>query len=259
MSRIDQLLSTPFVAPIVKGRLVRLSLWGHPLEMLLDGAPLEGWYWLRAIAPDFAYPLHPAEPRHRRAFLEGRPAQHARLLWPYPRTQTWRALLEDSRLVDVYLVRGGRALSRVRVRRDCGQLWYDAPDRTRNPALQGYLETSFARGLLPGHLAFPRLRHEDRVAYAALRHYRGEIARERHEDRVRHALAHADARLVSMQEVPRGLRVVWEKNGRSHQADVAEDLTVVTAGICLSGHDRVFDLASLVTVFDEARQKGLAA
>lgn len=250
-----------FVAPVVPGRLVRLTRWGHRHEMLLDGGPVEGWFWLQASSPETACVLDPARPVDRRDYLESLPLQHALLLWPLAGTSTWMAMLESDpgRAAPVYLVRGGRALERVRVRRDCGQLWHDAPDRTRPPRARRFLEGALAHDLLPGWLHDASLTPADRQAYALLRRRVHETRELSVQVRVRDALAHAGARLVRVAESPAGLRVVWEKGGGTHQATIDADLQVVTAGICLSGRDQAFDLTSLVTVFEEARRKGVAA
>ena len=73
------------------------------------------------------------------------------------------------------------------------------------------------------------------------------------EQRLRNALAHGGAKLVDFAERGDGFRVSYTVEGQQYTSSVAkDDLTVQVAGICLSGLDHHFDLASLVGVLREA-------
>jgi len=77
------------------------------------------------------------------------------------------------------------------------------------------------------------------------------------EQRIRTALGHMDAELVSyMDQGPNQLVVRWKYRGIEYRTVVQKDnLEVVSAGICLSGQDRKFDLTSIVSVMRERQDR----
>jgi hypothetical protein len=83
-------------------------------------------------------------------------------------------------------------------------------------------------------------------------HKRHKTRREKRleEKRLRHALGVNGGQLVDFEEEGENWRVVWRVLGGSSLVSIVarHDLTIVSAGICLSGHDRDFDLQSLVGV-----------
>jgi hypothetical protein len=95
---------------------------------------------------------------------------------------------------------------------------------------------------------------------------RGEIQEERERRRrsARHdpvlrrlaaALAHGGAELASYIEQEDAYSVVYTVDGRHHRSTVRKaNLEVVSAGICLDGGDRHFDLQSLVGVLRQQRR-----
>ena len=75
--------------------------------------------------------------------------------------------------------------------------------------------------------------------------------------RIGEALAHGGASLRDLAEHGDTYRVTYDVNGSRHVSLVRKnDLTILSAGICLSGMDRQFDLASMVGVLREARRIG---
>ena len=85
-----------------------------------------------------------------------------------------------------------------------------------------------------------------------------ELARQTKEGRVRSALEHAGAKLKSFSEHQGAFRVTLTVDGRKHTSVVsADNLGVWSAGVCLSGMDGEFDLASLVSVLREGERRGM--
>ena len=74
------------------------------------------------------------------------------------------------------------------------------------------------------------------------------------EGRLADALTHAGGKMLAFLERADAYTVTYQIGNQQHISTVRkDDLTVITAGICLSGRDRDFDLASLVGVMRESR------
>jgi hypothetical protein len=141
--------------------------------------------------------------------------------------------------------------------------WYERRDPGRDPAVAAYLRDQLCRadekGLPPavGRLHKRGLTREEREAYGSLRDAVVEEMQDRVELRLSEALDHAGARYRSYSERGDVYVVRYEIDGRRHISTVnREDLSVVTAGICLEGTDRRFDLTSLVGVLRQAHDTG---
>ncbi|MBI4863039.1 MAG: hypothetical protein HY815_22660, partial [Candidatus Riflebacteria bacterium] len=142
-----------------------------------------------------------------------------------------------------------------------------------DPAVAAYLRQALLDGTPADRLSRKGLGRIERAVYAHVRAASevpdagpdrpvdpGGSARRTVQARVGRALAHAGARLSGLVEHGSELTVRYVVMGREHLARVRrDDLAVVSAGICLSGLDGNYDLASLVGVMEEADREGLSA
>ena len=71
---------------------------------------------------------------------------------------------------------------------------------------------------------------------------------------LRDALIVGGARLIGYETSAGVLRITWEHDGQRSITLVNTNLDVVSAGICLSGEDQRFDLASIIGVVRDAPQ-----
>jgi hypothetical protein len=113
----------------------------------------------------------------------------------------------------------------------------------------------------PDRLSRSGLTAEERTAYGLnywpIVQAEIEARRDRVEERLQEALAHAGAELRGYLERDDSYRIDFDVGGARHVSVVSkQDLSVQVAGICLSGEDQKFDLASLVGVLREAQEQG---
>jgi hypothetical protein len=137
------------------------------------------------------------------------------------------------------------------------RFWFDEPETRADPAAATALRQALAKMTEPNKLDRPGLMLGQRLAY--LLNYRARLKamvedeRQVGERRLREALAHAGAELRDFAERRDEYRVTFRVNGRQHTSMIRKgDLTVRSAGICLSGRDQNFDLNSLVGVLRES-------
>lgn len=244
-----------FLAPLTPGGRARLRLRGLICELAVGGAR-PGWWICRARDTRHAEVVAEAQPWQRGDYLSLWPALRLVLLEPL-RHGDWLALpYNASDAVQrfglagpavVRLVEGGQPFERIIGRVEGQTIWYDASDRRGDPAQAELLRAALADGREVRAIA--GLGQGERAAYLLLA---GRHAEQRTDRRLRTALAIGGATLLDYELAGTLLRVTWEREGQRSVTLLTPDLTVVSAGICLSGQDAHFDLASIVGVVRDA-------
>jgi hypothetical protein len=284
----EAFLQTEFLAPVLPGGWVRVRIAGLVCTLRVAGSPQPGWAILRPLSMDRARVVGQPGLRQVRDYLALFPAVRMLLLgragqpWlAIPAHQS------DSRFqfdgpVRVYLVTGAQLFQRVIARFDGSQFWFEEVDRRRSPAIAAYLREALDAGTRPEELHRPTLTAEEREAYRLAQAAAEALLRQDEEPpqvgaerpavsgraeqvaqaqarvtarqpggvrRLTDALAHAGAELISYIERPDAYTVTYSVDDQQHVSTVhKDDLTVLSAGICLSGRDEDFDLQSLVSV-----------
>lgn len=258
----EAFLETEFLSPILPGEQVRVRIAGVICTLRVVGKVEPGWAILKPLAMDKAKVMAQPNLRQIRDYLELFPA--LKLLLVSRAGRDWLALpahRSDSRFqidhtVRVRLVRGAELFQQIIARFDGGHFWFQEVDRRRSPAIAAYLRDALTVETSPDQLHKPTLTAEEREAYRLLYKAIEDARRDQVEVCLADALAHAGAALSAYIEREDAYTVSFSVDGQTHRSTVRKgDLTVLAAGICLSGQDRRFDLQSLVGVIREGRQR----
>jgi hypothetical protein len=262
-----------FLTPVVGHGQVMVRIAGVYCRIrTIEGLPrgFRGWALLQAISTSRARFIEPAGMSQIADYLSLLPA--VRLILVQALANRWLSLpaqAGDNRfriegLVTLELTEEGLERFETVFSRFDGRLfWYERRDPGRDPAVAAYLREQLgrvgARGLPPeaDKLHKRGLTREEREAYTLHRAAAVEEQQDRTELRLSEALDHAGAQYRSYSERGGVYVVHYEIDGRPHVSTVnRDDLSVLTAGICLSGTDRRFDLTSLVGVLRQAHDTG---
>jgi hypothetical protein len=159
-----------------------------------------------------------------------------------------------ARPVPVRLLTEGAQFEQVIARWDGSVWWFEEMDRRADPQLAQALREALKAVTLPEALRIKNLTPELRTAYDLAAQqalaFAALMQQRRDEARLREALHMGGAELQGFQDRSEFWLVDWTtSDGQRHTSAIAKmDLTVIGAGICLSGRDRDFDLQSLVGV-----------
>ncbi|HEY7118473.1 MAG TPA: hypothetical protein VH475_17925 [Tepidisphaeraceae bacterium] len=260
-------VGTEFLAPVLRGAGIGVRIAGVHCRLKVHPSDFEGWGVFKAESFEEARLVRRPSMGERRRYLELFPA--ARMILTSLNDGQWWAVAANSGdarfsitgLAPIRFVDEGDAFDTVLTRFDGGQFWFESVDPRADPGAAAYLRESLTAMVKPQDIARPGLTAEQRTAYEV--NYTARLEqilqdeRARAETRLRTALEHAGARLRDYGKQGEVYRVSYEVDGTRHTSVVRkDDLAVVTAGICLSGQDSSFDLASLVGVLREGREDG---
>ena len=275
----DEFLEREFLAPALRGGVVRVRIGGVVCRIRIDLTAFEGWGVFLPISHNEAMLVRRASLAERRRYLE---------LFPMIRQiicrragNTWfgsPASFGDSRvrlegLAPLKLAEEVQQFDCVRTRYDGAHFWFDELDMRHDPGASAYLRSALHDQTPPEKLHRRGLTAEERAAYelnywelvrppAPNQRSEAPLGMEGPEadavrQRLRESLSHAGAQLVGYLERADSVRVSYTVGGRQYTSSInKDDLTVQVAGICLSGKDQMFDLGSLVGVLREADEYG---
>jgi len=284
----QKFLEQEFLTPAVRGGAVRVRIGGLACRLQIEPAEFEGWGVFQPVSLRRARLVRRADLAQRRRYLDLFPM--VRLIVCRRRGPKWigaAASFGDSRLrieglATIELAEEVQPFDVVTSRYDGLTFWFDDLDPRRDPATAAYLRAALADQTEPAELGRRGLTAEERAAYelsywelvrpegvedtppsgerpppTRQRRGRQSAQPESASDdpvfrRLRESLSHAGARLIGYVERADSFRVTYRAGGQEFTSAVdKKDLTVQVAGICLSGEDRKFDLASLVGVLRE--------
>ncbi len=259
------LMQATFLAPCLPGSRVRTRIQGLTREF---EAPrdFEGWGVFAPQDERRARLVEPADPLAVSEFLALMKPFRVRLAHPAT-GRTWLAYpvnegdalqrLGGARPVLVHLVGHGARLEVAVARVDGGALWFDELDRKADPLEAERLNAALAETVPPEKLSGKGVTPEMRIAYelaATQETFFQETLRLRNEhERLRQALKVGGGGLRGYLDRGDHWVVDWtDGHGTHHSSAISKsDLTVLSAGICLAGEDRRFDLQSLVGVVED--------
>ena len=259
--REKQLASGTFLAPVTANGAVRVRLDGIAYDMKVRN-PVEGWAILRMTQPGKAEIIEQAPPTMIAKYLRLFPRVRLVLLEQFE--ERWWAIAASvagtpitiEGPVPVQLMTALSSFDTIYSRFDGAVFWLETIDRRRDPRVARKLREALAKDTDPDDLRCPGIVPQERLAYSMLwlRRHKDERLAKDDRTRISEALSHAGATLDSFWTDRSGATAVrFVMDGRSHVVQIDRDtLGAISAGICLSGGDRAFDLTSLVGVLREA-------
>lgn len=161
-----------------------------------------------------------------------------------------------SGLVPLFLVDEAQIFDVVQVRFDGLSFWYDCHYEKHNLKILNYLRESLQQGLLPKDLKMSGLTQAEKDAYNLVFMSSEEAKKTLDENRIKEALSRTSAIYRGHIERENTYTVEFVVDGQNYRSVIEkENFTIQSAGICLSGGDRAFDLQSLVGVIREGSDR----
>ncbi|MEG4572312.1 hypothetical protein QUA56_06390 [Microcoleus sp. N3A4] len=258
-----QLLDTQFLAPCVRGGRVRTRIGGMTYLFQPQPQNFEGWAIFEPVNENVAAVIE--EP------IWPQVAEYLQLLMPIRlhlacvlQGQTWLAYPVNesdakqrtgaAKPVPVHLVTKGSQFEQSVARWDGDCFWFEEIDRRANPLHSEKLRIALKELILPQDVRFKGMTPEMRTVYELVsRNIKYFDPNVQAEQRLQRALKMGGGELRDFCDRQNYWLVEWtSESGEHHTSAIAKnDLTVMSAGICLSGLDKDFDLQSLVGVVED--------
>jgi len=263
-----ELAEKTFLAPVTAGGKVRVAVDGIVYEMTIDDRRFEGWGVFKMSRPGHAKLLERASLSLVSEYLKLFPRKQFVLIDKFDKH--WFALAasnSDTRFtldlpVPILLLDEAKTstFDTINCRFDGAAFWFEGADRRRDPAVARTLRQALESKTDPDNVHCRGMTPQELLAYKILylRRYHVELPPD-DRSRIAEALRHAGATLDSFSydsDHQTTATVRFVMGDRVHVVNIAtSDMSLVSAGVCLSGKENDFDLTSVVTVLKEADRR----
>jgi len=257
-------VDTQFIAPCLQNGRLKIMINGIVKTLRPYPRDFSGWGRFRYAGGKTAvFEDEPME-YEREEYLQSLPSMRFRLC--FGDAGTWIAFpynMSDAKQrfghcdpTVIRLVEGASRFGSVVAKYDGATWWFEKHDGSDDMAIIEQMNMEFERRRRASGLNIPNLTPEALKAYDMAQNptpIAGIKLPETDEDRIREALRQGGGELISFTD--RGDRWVVEwmtsKKERHSSAITKDNMTVMSAGICLSGQDNKFDLHTLVGVVEK--------
>lgn len=257
------LLSAEFISPVYGNRLVATSVEGMVYKFQIPKtAP--GWYKIRPKDQKSAQIIGPAELIDIENYLKR--LYKIRVTLIMKRKGIYMGIADKTNpygfsyeeLVPVFLCDDtANAFDRVLARYDGGSIWFERVDSSNDPAKAEYLRDCALKLTDPAKIKYTGLLFEERQAYAVRLGFDKKFAEEKKKTDIQRDVEFAGGTFVESVERNDFYSVTYKVDGQTFTSHISKDprRMVISAGLCLNGNDRHFDLKSLVTVIREGQDR----
>lgn len=258
----EQFFESKFLSPVLRGQPIRVRIAGITLMLKVHPLNFEGWGIFESRNQKIAHRVDVPSMAERHRYLALYP-KFEMVVCRQDQVYGILANQSDSRvsidgLVPILLPNEVRVFDTVDVRWDGHNFWYDSHSTSRSPRIAVQLRDWMADEMKPEKLELSGMTPQERLAYNIAYDFEIESKKDHKEDRLKLALQRGGAVLRSYVERGNTYTVEYTVGGERHCSTVdSETLRVASAGICLSGGDRAFDLQSLVGVIREGHERRL--
>ena len=262
----NKFFSSQFFSPVLRGRPIRVRIAGVVVTLHADPKNYEGFGVFNPTSYKKARLIRKPNMAERQEYLNLFPV--LRLILCRKTEDQWYGIAANqsglrfkiSGMIPVRLIEEVQIFDVVQTRFDGANCWFDSIDSNHSPKTASYLRESLINLLEPDKLVLSGLTQEEKdaylLAYGPALEADVESKKDKQEERIKLALFKAGARYQSYIERGNTYTVEYIVGGERHRSVVNKDtLEVESAGICLSGGDKNFDLQSLVCVILEGQQR----
>lgn len=259
-AREKKFMGGEFLCPMVRGTPMRVKMDGVVLEMKPD-KPFEGWGVFRPTSAKTCKLVRNASMKEKRTYLEALTTFHMIICGKNENDWLGMSAWNETRfhidgLVPIRLPDEIQLFDVIRAGFDGLNFWFDdiRPEKTPRLMREMLQEEIAGRKVAPINGIGPQRTEAYGIALAR----ELENRKDKNEERIKDALQRAGAQYRSYIDRGETYTVEYIVDGNTHRSTVdKQNLSVVSAGICLNGTDDRFDLQSLISVIKEGDNKSL--
>jgi hypothetical protein len=249
-----------FLAPVLRGQKVKIKINSIVMDLLVRPKTFEGWGIFKTSDFKTARRIREADVFERTSYLELFPAVRAVVVKVGDNFQA--IPLPDNRfkitgMIPVQLPNDLEQFEIACLHYDGSNFWFGQTDPD-GIMIADYLRSSLGENKIPNKLSHQGLLKEHLDAYIFATNEKKKLTELSFDGRIQGAVIRGGGVYKSHKKIANNqFTVTYEIDGSNYTSTVNNGLFVESAGICLSGTDKNFDLQSLMSVIREGQNRRL--